>query len=168
MTRNPSFGQRPVIAQHNSSTSLHQPASPAAVCERRASDQAQADERQYRPLQPPPPRSRPTVLGSGFLRPLTRVGNTSPTGQPHPQSQYQNQNQNQNQPPNGISRTQSSAALYSTSPRISPATEHPQTLAPPMLRSSTEGVALDAQLERRKQLAKRSETMDTSYRLHGW
>jgi hypothetical protein len=46
--------------------------------------------------------------------------------------------------------------------------------APPMMRRSTEGDPREMseqereRLIRRRELAKRSETMDTSYRTHGW
>jgi hypothetical protein len=111
--------------------------------------------------QPHPPR-RPgsTVLGGGFLRPLTRVGNNlSP-----------------------ISRTQSSATLVTPviaqGPSLLAHTKSPSPLgggergyeAPAMMRRSTEGDPRDlgGSEQRKRELARRSDTMDTSYRAHGW
>lgn len=95
----------------------------------------------FRPDQVPP-ATRPSVLGGGFLRPLTRVGNASTTS---------------------LNRTQSTTN-FDTSP-TSP--------APPMTRSNTEGGGgispVDAAvINKRAELQRRSETMDTSYRMHGW
>ncbi len=95
---------------------------------------------------PPSRRTQSNVLGGGFLRPLTRVGENSP-----------------------IIRTQSSANLV-PSGQSSPRSASPLALeAPAMTRRSTDGDGRASSDEmRRQELARRSETMDTSYRSHGW
>lgn len=94
----------------------------------------------FRPDQAPT-ASRPSVLGGGFLRPLTRVGNSSTTS---------------------LNRTQSTANFDAS----------PTSPAPPMTRSNTVGGSGTspgaAALDKRAELQRRSETMDTSYRMHGW
>ncbi|ORY27178.1 hypothetical protein BCR39DRAFT_238711 [Naematelia encephala] len=99
-------------------------------------------------LEPLRRRTQPNVLGGGFLRPLTRVGDTA-----------------------GLNRTQSSANLSSpgSSDGPSPARSDIVYEAPAMVRRSTDGDPRESSYEaRRKALAVRSEGMDTSYRTHGW
>ncbi|KAL1406881.1 hypothetical protein Q8F55_006290 [Vanrija albida] len=100
-------------------------------------------------------RGAQNVLGSGFLRPLTRATTTStisPT----------------------LERTQSSVALNtSPSPHAELSSPSPtgqragsnQFVAPAMVRSSTEDLE---RARHRRELARRSEHTDTSYRMHGW
>ncbi|RSH80415.1 uncharacterized protein EHS24_008993 [Apiotrichum porosum] len=114
----------------------------------------------------PEARRRANVLGSGFLRPLTRVGGdgelgrarstvalttmTSPTAEPMHSS---------HSPTTHMPSSGSSGALRS-----------PHLQAAPMMRSNTEGAG-SREMERarvRRELAKRSEHTDTSYRMHGW
>lgn len=128
----------------------------------------------------PPPIARPSVLGGGFLRPLTRVGHG-----------HGNANANANgagASTTAITRTQSTATLvgsHSHSPSgvtLGPAIGHgqPEPQAPPMMRSNTEGgrsragpsgtntgLGTSVKVDR-SELQRRSETMDTSYRMHGW
>jgi hypothetical protein len=115
-----------------------------------------------------PRRPGSTVLGGGFLRPLTRVGNSAAT----------------------ITRTQSSATLNehispgstsivgvgvgaavgmghskSPSPVLSQGYE-----APAMVRRSTEGDPRELPVleQRRRELRGREAEGDTSFRAHGW
>ena len=93
-------------------------------------------------------RTQPNVLGGGFLRPLTRVGEAAQIG-----------------------RTQSSATLDNLTRPTSPSTVTPSPLleAPAMVRRSADGDGSAGSHEsRRRELARRSGTMDTSYRSHGW
>lgn len=89
-------------------------------------------------------QNRHTVL-SGFLRPLSRVGD-NPT----------------------ISRTHSSAELTVSPTNIG---GRPVGESTPMVRSNTDGDKGKYMEERdlqRRELQRRSETMDTGYRYHGW
>lgn len=102
-------------------------------------------------------RAGQNVLGSGFLRPLTRASATSSTTSPT------------------LERTQSSVALNTTtsphgelsspSPTHGQRTGGPNFAAPAMVRSSTEDLE---RARHRRELARRSEHTDTSYRMHGW
>nr|XP_019042336.1 hypothetical protein I302_08938 [Kwoniella bestiolae CBS 10118]OCF21266.1 hypothetical protein I302_08938 [Kwoniella bestiolae CBS 10118] len=117
---------------------------------------------------PPPPmldgtrrRTTPNILGGGFLRPLTRAT----IAQPLPQSPIQNQPLPQVHG-QGISRNSSTTNLNLIDSERS---ESPSNMeAPAMMRRSTEGDGLHKERERRRELARRRDTTDTSYRLHGW
>ena len=89
-------------------------------------------------------QNRPTVL-SGFLRPLSRVGDNVT-----------------------ISRTHSSAELTVSPTNVG---DRPLSESTPMVRSNTDGDKGKYMEERdlqRRELQRRSETMDTGYRYHGW
>ncbi|KAK4685571.1 hypothetical protein P7C73_g4574, partial [Tremellales sp. Uapishka_1] len=104
------------------------------------------------PSNEPRRKSQPTVLGGGFLRPLTRVGENSPIGRTHSSATL-----------SGPSQSRSASPIL---PVPGDGLE-----APAMMRRSTDGDGLQMQereRERKRELARRSGTMDTSYRLHGW
>ncbi|KAK8869728.1 hypothetical protein IAR55_000296 [Kwoniella newhampshirensis] len=96
------------------------------------------------PAEPSRRRTQPNLLGGGFLRPLTRVGESSPS----------------------LGRTQSSATLVET-PGEGSGSNSVADGAPMMVRRSTDGEGLQRERERRE-LARRRDTTDTSYRAHGW
>ncbi|OCF44145.1 hypothetical protein I317_01937 [Kwoniella heveanensis CBS 569] len=144
------------------------------------------------PPPPPPPdpqrrRTTPNILAGGnFLRPLTRVpalaqpqlsaqeqvlsrsqarshgGNH--TTFPHP-SQVVAFAEPRSGPSPTFERTQSTTNLNFVA---SPSNASPALEAPAMMRRSTDGDGLHKERERRKELARRRDTTDTSYRLHGW
>ncbi|WRT67261.1 uncharacterized protein IL334_004228 [Kwoniella shivajii] len=132
------------------------------------------------PLQPPPPleasrrRTTPNVLGGGnFLKPLTRATVTQ-------QVQQQHHHQSSKPEPESmlpIQRKQSTPSVNFTiaegerseSPSYTNGDgDAPGLEAPAMMRRSTEGDELHKERERRRELARRRDTTDTSYRLHGW
>ncbi|WVF72055.1 hypothetical protein IAT40_006867 [Kwoniella sp. CBS 6097] len=149
------------------------------------------------PPPPPDPQRRrttPNILGGGnFLRPLTRVpalaqpqvsdqkqvlsrsqGRTLSHANNH-NSFVQSQPQvafvapgsgSRSGPSPSFERTQSSTNLNLVA---SPSNASPAALeAPAMMRRSTDGDGLHKERERRRELARRRDTTDTSYRLHGW
>ncbi|WVR05307.1 hypothetical protein IAU60_002321 [Kwoniella sp. DSM 27419] len=117
-------------------------------------------------MPPPPPvepqrrRTTPNILGGGnFLRPLTRVGMNQPT--PKSPSPVQAP----------LERVQSTTSLASSPNQVVSPGEGHDPEAPAMVRRLTEGDGLlhmHRERERRKELARRRDTTDTSYRLHGW
>ncbi|WVQ98882.1 hypothetical protein IAU59_006013 [Kwoniella sp. CBS 9459] len=143
-------------------------------------------------MAPPPPappdpqrrRTTPNILAGGnFLRPLTRV---PALAQPQLSSQEQVLSRSQARshnshtsfaqpqvafaeprsgPSPAFERTQSSTNLNLVA---SPSNASPSLEAPAMMRRSTDGDGLHKERERRKELARRRDTTDTSYRLHGW
>ncbi|OCF71749.1 hypothetical protein I204_07812 [Kwoniella mangroviensis CBS 8886] len=123
---------------------------------------------------PPPPtlegsrrRTTPNILGGGnFLRPLTRatIAQPPPPLQPPPKSQSHTQSNL------SIGRNSSTTNCTMIDPE-SQRSESPSSMnleAPAMMRRSTEGDDLHRERERRRELARRRDTTDTSYRLHGW
>ncbi len=128
------------LARHRSQPIIHHPA-PTADPDLTPPQQTQ------HPPEPSRRRTQANVLGGGFLRPLTRVGEPSLLG-----------------------RTQSTAALqlvFANEPPSPSPLGAPE--APAMIRRSTDGDGRASSHElRRRELARRSETMDTSYRSHGW
>ena len=113
---------------------------PSAPTSQLPARQSAINLQQYQERHPDHRRPSANVLGGGLLRPLTQVGQTSHTSR-------------------GIGRTQSSAAIS-----VMTCPPAPDVEAPPMVRSSTDG-GRDA---RRRDLAKRGETMNADYRSHGW
>ena len=129
------------LARHRSQPLIHNPAptkSPSPTSGQQIETITPPDTSRRRP--------QPNVLGGGLLRPLTRVGENSP-----------------------LNRTQSSAALDLVSSNSSHTASPLSLEAPAMIRRSTDGDGRASSHEmRRRELAKRNEAMDTSYRSHGW
>ncbi|WWD15999.1 hypothetical protein CI109_100423 [Kwoniella shandongensis] len=100
------------------------------------------------PAEPLRRRTQPSLLGGGFLRPLTRV-------------EFENKS--------ALNRTSSSATLVDSPSEVAGATGSGSlgNAAPMMARRSTDGEGLQRERERRE-LARRRDTTDTSYRAHGW
>nr|XP_019013663.1 uncharacterized protein I206_01734 [Kwoniella pini CBS 10737]OCF52444.1 hypothetical protein I206_01734 [Kwoniella pini CBS 10737] len=119
------------------------------------------------PPPPPPPldltrrRTTPNVLGGNFLRPLTRATIAQPQPPPPLETpQHHRQNSNESQ------KSGRNSSVVNLNNMIH---ESPSDLeAPAMMRRSTDGEGLHKERERRKELARRRDTTDTSYRLHGW
>lgn len=142
-------------------------------------------------------RRQPSVLGNGWLRPLTRVG-----GEMAPINRTQSSSHLPRSPGEGVTshdeggqHTSPGLSRVSSSSAVSTSASYE---APAMLRRSTEGDPRNAlagqahlprsngnghidpdllsikqreaweRAERRRQLAERSQTLDTSYRTHGW
>lgn len=108
----------------------------------------------------PEHRRRPNVLGSGFLRPLTRVEGT--IGRTHSVAALSGMTVTSPTNDLGPSPNSHSSGASGGSTRLN----HLQ--AAPMQRSSTEGMKDMERTRLRKELAKRGDHTDTSYRFHGW
>jgi hypothetical protein len=109
----------------------------------------------------PEHRRRANVLGSGFLRPLTRVEGAA-IGRTHSVAHISNMVTSPTSDHGPSANSHSSGASGGSSGRMHP------LQAPAMQRSSTEGGKDMERARQRKELAKRGDHTDTSYRFHGW
>ncbi|WWC89928.1 uncharacterized protein L201_004857 [Kwoniella dendrophila CBS 6074] len=123
-------------------------------------------------------RTTPNILGGGnFLRPLTKAL-TAQAAQPQKgqaqvriSNQVEQQTLNRNSSSTNLSNNDGNGNTTVNGNIINniARSESPSNLgAPAMMRRSTEGDELHKERERRRELARRRDTTDTSYRLHGW
>ena len=124
---------------------------PDLILERQKSSTSLSTYRHAHPHihQPDPTHPRPSALGRGLLRPLTRTETSTPTRE--------------------LSRAKTSANLHrpqsSADLTLLPESAQP----PPMTRSNTlAGHAGDDWQERRAEIVRRTLADDTGYRSHGW
>ncbi|WWC60998.1 uncharacterized protein I303_103575 [Kwoniella dejecticola CBS 10117] len=140
-----------------------------------------------RMLPPPPPpsldttrrRTTPNILGGNLLRPLTRATLAQPVAhppqppRPHRQTSTESQKEASLRNPSVTNSNPNSNNMihHERSESPSPAPANGNDLeAPAMMRRVTDGdeLHLHKERERRRELARRRDTTDTSYRLHGW
>ncbi|KAL7424038.1 hypothetical protein Q5752_001623 [Cryptotrichosporon argae] len=209
----PRGGSHPDLTSHSQQASLanrSQHGPPLSSLRSQHSGEPHAQPQSHGQHPPPHPGLEPTrrrtthnVLGGGFLRPLTRVGDGASPAQarggdilgrtqsavqlsmsPHdaaapsglsgsPRQEYGSLAHGYGVVPAGgasASVGQGHSVLAASGPpMLARAPSLLRMEATPMMRSQTEGDERHTERMRlKRELAKRSEMMDTSYRLHGW